>query len=326
MKIDAEVQGLMGAASELGLFQMHQLPIAGARQVYAKVGQELGGAQEDMAAVENHTAHGPGGAIPLRLYRPFGAEAVPSALVYFHGGGWTVGSIDTHDKVCRRIAARSNCAVVSVDYRLAPEHPMPAQAEDALGALDWIASNGAQLRIDESRLAVGGDSAGGNLSAVCALAWRDRPVPLRGQVLLYPSLDLRPSEKYPSRMRNAGIPPLTHDVLSWFLANCLPDPQRDPEGLATITADWRVSPAATPDLTGSISTLLLLADADPLLDEGRRFADRLEAAGVDVTRRTFPGMIHGFMEMAGVLRAADEGFDHVALFLRQRLGRLDLVP
>ncbi|MGC8525183.1 MAG: alpha/beta hydrolase [Acidibrevibacterium sp.] len=257
---------------------------------------------------------GEGGAIPARLYRPLGSapNAALPALIYFHGGGWVIGDLDTHDVVCRQIANGSGAAVVSVDYRLAPEHKFPAAVEDAIAATAWIAAHGATLGIDTARLAVGGDSAGGNLAAVVALDARDRNGPkLIQQVLVYPATESTMS--HPSHERFAEGLLLTRPTMKWFLGHYL----RGAEDLA----DWRVSPLRATSLADLPPALVLTAGYDPLCDEGEDYAARLAAAGVPVTRVRVEGMIHGFLTMGKLIPATNEAVAMIAAALKIAFAR-----
>ncbi len=257
---------------------------------------------------------GEGGAIPARLYRPLGSapNAALPALIYFHGGGWVIGDLDTHDVVCRQIANGSGAAVVSVDYRLAPEHKFPAAVEDAIAATAWIAAHGATLGIDTARLAVGGDSAGGNLAAVVALDARDRNGPkLFQQTLIYPATESTMS--HPSHERFAEGLLLTRPTMKWFLGHYL----RGAEDLA----DWRVSPLRATSLANLPPALVLTAGYDPLCDEGEDYAARLAAAGVPVTRVRVEGVIHGFLTMGKLIPAANEAVAMIAAALKIAFAR-----
>lgn len=225
--------------------------------------------------------------VRLRIYRPHGLRD-RGALVYFHGGGWVIGSLDTHDDVCRRLARALDHVVISVDYRLAPEHPFPVPLEDCLAATQWIHDHAADLGIDPTRLAVGGDSAGGNLAAVVA---NRRPVPLRFQMLIYPVTDLRRGS--PSYRENANGYRLTAAGMKWFCDHYLSGPHGSPE-------DPDVSPLLTDEeiLSTSPPALVITAEFDPLRDEGEDYAQRLLAAGVPCTLTRYYGQIHGFFSMS----------------------------
>lgn len=313
MKLDGEVEALLAKMAENPFPSPDQVGLEALRAFYCAQSSMVGGPVIEMGEVRDLVAAGPAGDIPLRLYRPAGvADTKAPALVYIHGGGWVIGSIESHDRVCRQIAHRAGCAVVSVEYRLAPEHPAPAGADDAIAAIKWIAAHAADLGLDPTRLAVGGDSAGGSLSAVTALAARDAGIDLRCQILIYPGGDNRDvAWSYPSRVANAHVPPLTRSLMEYFVAQFLPD--------KSLADDWRVSPLVADSVEGVAPALVITGSCDVLHDEGVMYAERLEKAGVPVIRRNFPGMIHGFFEMAGVLTAANIALDTVAFVLRERL-------
>ena len=262
--------------------------------------------QPDPPVVGEVSAFATGGGVPLRLYRPTGAAAAPlPVLVYFHGGGWTIGDLDTHDVLCRQLCSGAGVAVVAVDYRLAPEHRFPAAVDDAVEATCWVRAQAAALGLDAARIAVGGDSAGGNLAAVVALTLRDRSdakdwPPLAYQLLVYPAVDSRCGAD--SHRRNGQGYVLTADTVSYFRRHYLPE--------AGHYADWRASPLLAADHTRLPPALVLLAGYDPLLDEGRQYADVLSAAGNAVQLVCFERQIHGFVTMSRVL---DEARSAVAL-------------
>ncbi len=282
-----------------------------ARVTYREKTATFGGPAAAMAEVRDLAAPGPAGKIPLRLYRPVEATAPGPALIYVHGGGWVIGDLDSHDKVCRDIAALTPCRAVAVDYRLAPEHPFPAGLDDVLAALAWIAENAPALGIDAERLAIGGDSAGGSMSAAACIDARSKGLRLKAQVLIYPSTDSTPDVRlWPSRIQNLEVPPLTSDALKWFSSKYLP------RGLQIDRRDWRLSPLYAESLEGLPPALVLTAQYDPLRDEGKAYAERLAASGVPTVHRNFPGQIHGFIEYGGVLTSANEAIREIASFLR----------
>jgi len=251
-----------------------------------------------VAAVRDLTAPGPGGPIPLRLYRGLGtdpAAALP-VLMFFHGGGWVIGDIDTHDAVCRWLANFGGCAVVSVDYRLAPEHKFPAALEDCLAATAFVVQEAGTLGIDASRLAVGGDSAGGNLAAVSCLHARDFGGPkICLQLLFYPATEF--TMTHPSHQTRGEGYVLTHSLMVWFRDHYL----RSPDDMA----DWRASPLRASDFSNLPPAFVVTAGFDPLSDEGEDYGRRLQAAGGTVTFRRLPGQIHGFMTMGRLIPDAE---------------------
>lgn len=236
--------------------------------------------------------------LALRLYRPLGSsdEALLPTLVYFHGGGWLLGNIDTHDTLCRELCNASQACVVSVDYRLAPEHPYPAALDDARAALEWVFANAADAGIDARRVAVGGDSAGGNLAAVLAIEMRDMPERrIAFQLLVYPAVDLRCTSD--SFVRNGEGFVLTHQLMSYFVCQY---------AQAADLSDWRLSPALCESLDGVPPALVIVAGFDPLHDEGAAYAQQLSAAGVQTTLLNFERQIHGFLTMGKVIDEANE--------------------
>jgi acetyl esterase len=256
---------------------------------------------------------GPDG-LPVRLYRGAGTDAVAMlpALVYFHGGGWVIGDLDSHDSVCRHLANAARCSVVSVDHRLAPEHKFPAAVEDCFAATSWVAAEAAALVVDRDRIAVGGDSAGGNLAAVVSLLARDRGAPrLRYQVLAYPAVEA--SMPHPSIARFAEGFLLTRATMQWFYDCYL-------RGAADVE-DWRASPLRAADLRGVPPALVLTAGFDPLCDEGEAYARRLRDYGVAVNHRHYPDQIHGFLSAGKIIRAAVPALDEIARALRAAWGR-----
>ncbi|KAB7769670.1 alpha/beta hydrolase [Xanthomonas maliensis] len=312
MYFDPDVVRFFAIAQQSGQPPMEQLPLSDARAMMRGLAAQFGFPRAEMAEVRDLQAPGPAGAIPLRLYRPHGLDSGPApTCVFLHGGGGVVGDLDSHDDVCRALAARAGCQVLAVDYRLAPEHPAPAGIEDVIAVVHWLAAHPAEVGADPQRLAVAGDSMGGALAAAAALDARDAGIALRCQVLIYPLTDVRPDNPFPSRVHNAGIPPLTEAAMRFFDRQLLPDP--------SLALDWRISPALVPDVTGVAPALVVLADRDALHDEGLHYAQRLREAGVETIVRVCPGMIHGFINMGGMMRVAGETLDLAALLLRQRL-------
>jgi acetyl esterase len=263
----------------------------------------------EVALVRNLTAPGPAGDIRLRLYRGAGTRqgvALP-VLVFFHGGGWVIGDLDSHDGVCRRIANDAQCCVIAVDYRLAPEHRFPAAVDDSAAATRWIIENAASLDADPTRVAVGGDSAGGNLAAVMAIMARDGDLPPLGlQVLVYPATELTATQ--PSYDRINGDYPLTATTMKWFRDHYLPN-------VADWT-DWRASPLRARDLSGTAPALVVTAGHDPLCDEGLAYARRLEQEGVRTTLLHMADQMHGFMTMGRLVAATDTLLHVIAAYLR----------
>jgi acetyl esterase len=264
-----------------------------------------------MARVEARSIPGPAGEIPARLYLALGAAPPPRSLVvYFHGGGWMTGDLDTQDGPCRFLAAHSAAAVLSVDYRLAPEHPFPAAVEDALAAFRWAAESAAQIGADPARIAVAGDSAGGNLAAAVSLLSRDGDGPRPAmQALIYPVAEAGSGR--PSRELFATGFLLTRADMDWFERHYLPE--------ASMFEDPRVSVLRAADHSGLPPAYVATAGFDPLRDEGEAYAARMSAAGVRVALRRHPGLIHGFANMTAVSRSARAAMLELAGALRMGL-------
>jgi acetyl esterase len=226
-----------------------------------------------------------GHAMPARLYAPRSDAALP-VLLYIHGGGFSVGSLTTHDVLCRQLSRQGHCAVVSLDYRLAPEHHFPTAVHDSWDALNWLYQNGQTLGLDTTRLAVGGDSAGGTLAAVCALMARDAGLPLRLQLLFYPGCIAHQDTASHHTFAEGFM--LDKDTVDWFFANYIDEADRD---------DWRFAPMNAPDHAGLATAWIGLAECDPLVDEGVQYADTLRMAGVAVDLEIYKGVVHGFITM-----------------------------
>ena len=283
-----------------------------ARRLYRESRLKLSPPPLPMEEARDFSIPGPASAIGARVYRPAGAkarEALPG-VVYFHGGGWTCGDLDTHDGVCRGIAAHGRCAVVAVDYRLGPEHKFPAAVEDALAAVQWTCANAGSLAIDPERAVVAGESAGGNLAAVAALALRDSGPRIAMQVLVYPVTHQAADSG--SMLRFAEGYSLTRELMRWYQRSYFSD--------GADLADWRASPLLARDHSGLPPAYLVTAGFDPLLDQGRAYAETLERAGVPVTYECFEGQIHGFLPMGGALAASGHALYRIGQMLRMRFG------
>ena len=308
--LDPDVLLVLEMIRMAGRPPFEQLTPNEAREAYMKSRAVLQPDPEPVAEVRALSAPGPLGDIPLRLYRPAGAGERAPGLVYYHGGGWLLGSLDSHDVVCRRFANAAGCVVVSVDYRMAPEHPFPAAVDDCAEATRFVIARAASLGIDPARIAVGGDSAGGNLAAVMALMARDGSLPpLAFQLLIYPATDMTMTT-VSSQTIGPGVP-LTSATMKWFIDYYMPP--------ATDRADWRASPARAASVAGTAPALVLTAAADPLRDEGIDYARRLEREGVRVTALHLSDQIHGFMSMGKVIRAADTAIDMMSAVLKRAL-------
>jgi acetyl esterase len=288
--LDPQAQALLQLMKDRGVPELNALPVLEARDYYL-VRKAL--TQPDPLPTSVCKDHALSfGAV--REYRPMGVSAkqVLPALVYYHGGGWVIGNIDTHDVLCRQLCDASGCAVFSVDYRLAPEHPFPAAYDDALHAFHWVVDNAASLHIDPARVAVGGDSAGGNLAAAVCLGSRDSAQPPAFQLLIYPATIMYPDT--PSYHANGQGYLLTAAAMHWFMDHYLSN--------TADRHDWRASPLKAPNLAKLPPALVLTAGFDPLRDEGLLYADAMAAAGVATEYICFERQIHGFITMGRVLR------------------------
>lgn len=286
----------------------HTLTATQARAAYEAGAGVLEIPKPALARVEDfHIPARDGHALPARLYAP-SAEVLP-VLLYFHGGGFTIGSIATHDILCRQLSLLAGCAVVSVDYRLAPEHKFPTAAHDAWDALQWLAAHAVEKNLDDSRLAVGGDSAGGTLAAMCAVLARDAGLPLALQLLFYPGCSAH--QDTPSHRRFARGFVLEEREINWFFSRYVRSPaDRD---------DWRFAPLNTPDVDGVAPAWVGLAECDPLVDEGVMYADKLRTAGVAVDLEIYRGVTHEFIKMGRILPEARQAHADAAGALRRAL-------
>jgi acetyl esterase len=284
MPLDPQAQAFLDQLVALNAPPMNTLSPEAARQA-ARMQIAMAGEPEPVAKIENRTIPGPQGDIPIRVYTPEGIGPLP-VLVFFHGGGWVICDLDTHDDACRSLANGTPCIVVSVDYRLAPEHKFPAAVDDCYAATQWVARNAASLNGDPARIAVGGDSAGGNLAAVIAQLARDRGEPsLVFQLLIYPATNF--NSDTPSSRENADGYFLTRDDMIWFMNHYLNSPDDRNNPLA--------SPLLASDLSGLPPALIITAEYDPLRDDGEQYGQKLKAAGVPITISRYDGMIHGFV-------------------------------
>ena len=264
-----------------------------------------------VGGVEERMIPGPGGEIRVRLYRPSRAQEPLPAILYFHGGGHVIGSLDTHDGTARNLCAGTGALLVSVDYRMGPEHRFPAAVDDSLAALQWLHRHADTLGADKDRIAVAGDSAGGNLAAVVALLARDAGGPaLRLQVLVYPIADYNlVGESYEKYATGYGV--LTRAAMHWFQGHYFAN--------AAEANDWRASPIKAPSLAGVAPALVVTAECDVLHDDGVAYAEALRRAGVPVEYKEYPGMIHAFFGMAPMVDGAVEAQKHVINALKEAL-------
>ena len=315
MAVDPQIQQMLDLLESIGAPPLDQGTPEMARDGFRAM--TVGMRQPDqvipVGETQDVTVPGPAGDLRARVYRPEGFSGTAPTLLFIHGGGFVIGDVDTHDNQARALCRALDAVVLSTEYRLAPENPWPAAVEDCLAAVRWADKNIEQLGADPSRLVVGGDSAGGNLSAVVALALRDEDgPPLAAQLLIYPAVDMRDvPETYVSRVDNATGYLLTADDMRWFSAQYIPD--------GTDMADPRLSPLLAPSLKGLPPAVVATAEFDPLRDEGAAYATALEAAGVTVTHREYPGMIHGFFDMGVVSPGAAEAVEQICADLRELL-------
>jgi acetyl esterase len=303
MALDDQARRILDMIAAAGRPPLHQCTPEEARQSFDF--GPLAGQPDPVARVEDTTIPGPAGSIPVRIYTPHGDGPFP-ALVYCHGGGWVLGNIDTVDVPCRRLASQAQCVVVSVDYRLAPEHRFPAAAEDAYAAFRWLVANAAGHHVDPDRIAVGGDSAGGNLAAVVSLMARDHGGPMPAfQLLLYPVTD--GTLDTASYRENADGYLLTRESMAWFWNHYIGEADRTHPYASPLHAD---------DHAGLPAAFVVTAEFDPLRDEGEAYARRLAAAGTPAQCKRYDGTIHGFCWMPGVLDKGREALDDSAAALR----------
>jgi acetyl esterase len=307
MPIDPQVRQLLDGFEALEQPPFSEIRPEELRAIFAAT-SVMNSRPDTPAATEDRRVPGLGGDIAVRVYRPAGDGPWP-LVVYFHGGGWVIGDIETHDSLCQHLAVDTPAVVVSVDYRLAPEHRCPAAVEDAEAATRWAAAHAAEMGADPSRLAVAGDSAGGNLAAVVARRARDAGGPaIAFQLLVYPATDLTRSQ--PSHVENGEGYMLTTEAMEWFIGHYLGD--TDPK-------DPDISPLFATDLAGLPPALVVTAEFDPLRDEGEAYAERLRDAGVAARTSRYDGMIHGFLSMDSLLDGARRALAETIAALRTAL-------
>ena len=308
MPLDPQAQKVVDALAALNLKPFRDSSPAEARESMRSRTAALG-PFEEVPAVADHRVPVTGGEITVRVYKPAGMGPHP-VLVFYHGGGWVIGDLYTHDGICRSIVNAAGCAVASVDYRLAPEFKYPVPVEDSYAGLQWVAANGAKLGLDPARMAVGGDSAGGNLAAVMALLARDRRGPrLLLQILVYPVTN-HDFGTASYRENGTGFV-LTTDDMRWFWRHYL---SREEQG-----REMTASPIRAKSLADLPPALVITAGCDPLRDEGDAYAARLRDAGVAVTLTPYPGMFHGFLRMTRILDQSRVLLDEIAGALKKAL-------
>ena len=310
MPLDPQARAFLDRFATGGARPFHALTVDEARRAIEEQTRAFG-PREAVATVEDRAIAGPADALAVRIYAPSRERPLP-ALVYFHGGGWVIGNLRTHDAVCRALTNSARCITVSVDYRLAPEHRFPAALEDCYAAANWVAENADRLGVDPARVAVGGDSAGGNLAACVALMARERRAPsLVFQLLVYPVTD--DAMDTPSYQAFAEGFFLTRPDMEWFWNHYAPD-KADRESRFAC-------PAKATDLRGLPPAMIITAEFDPLRDEGERYAARLSAAGVPVTLRRYDGMVHGFFRLSHIMDQGKAALADAGAVLRAALSR-----
>lgn len=304
MAVDPQIQALLDKGT--GVPATHTLPVDAARAQYeARIA--LMARPAEIAGAHEQAIDGPGGPLRIRIYTPLGTGPFP-LLVFFHGSGFVLCSLDTHDGMCRNLCAGANCVVASVDYRLAPEHKFPAGIDDCLHATHWAVAHAAALGANPTRIAVAGDSAGGNMAAVTALRLRDEGGPaLCGQLLMYPVTDYH-TPGTPSYEENAEGYGLTRDTMKWFWAHYLNDPSE--------AAHPHASPLRATNLAGLPPALVITAEYDPLRHEGELYAQKLRVAGVRTALSRYDGVNHGFMFWVGVVDKAGVAMKEACAWLR----------
>jgi acetyl esterase len=308
MPLDPQVAAVLDAAKKANLPELWQLTPHDARAEYLRRTNRLK-AEVDIHRFEDRNIDGPGGRIPIRVYTP--RELAPNeklpALVWYHGGGYVIGDLDTHDWACRALANEADCIVVAVDYRLAPEHKFPAAVEDCYSALKWVAAHAAEIHADAERIAVGGDSAGGNLATVVSILARDDGSPkLCFQLLVYPVTAPEPETKSHHAFAEGYL--LTRKTITWFFTHYLRS-SKDAN-------DFRYAPLEADDLSSLPPALIIVAGFDPLRDEGVEYAEALIHAGNRVRLSNYEGMVHGFYLMGGMVDASRHAVSESAAMLR----------
>ncbi len=305
MALDPQARAVLDQMAALGGPALHELSVSEARSQSVDMAA-MHGSPESVANIEDLELTGPAGAIPVRLYSPGGDAPLP-VFVYFHGGGWVIGDIASSDGLCRTLCNAAHCIVISVDYRLAPEHPFPAAVDDSYAAVLWAWENASSFGGDAARIAVGGDSAGGNLAAVIAQLARDRGRPaLKYQLLIYPVTDAACNSL--SYSQNAEGYFLTKDAMRWFWTHYIGN-NIDP-------GNPMASPLHAHSFLGLPPALVITAEFDPLRDEGEAYAERLKQAGVPVQLTRYAGMIHGFFAMGGLIDQGKQAVSQAAAALR----------
>lgn len=311
MALDAFVKGLIDQMAANPMPKLWEVPAIQGREMYRMMASALEPPAVAIGKIENTTMPGPGGPLKLRIYTPVAqsGSALP-ALIYFHGGGWVIGDLDTHDALCRTLANETGARVVSVDYRLAPEHKFPAAADDCYAAVKWVEQNASSLGVDANRIAVAGDSAGGNLSAVVCLMAKQKGGPrIVYQLLIYPVTQWKADTGSMNAFAEGYF--LEKRTMHWFFEQYAAGKDAN---------DWRLSPLAAPDVSGLPRAYVVTAGFDPLRDEGKAYADKLNRAGVAAVYVDYPGMVHGFFNMQAAIPTAKAAISDAAKALRQAFG------
>lgn len=310
MPVHPQVQAVLDLVEQADNPEYWELDPVEARVQYDQRSAALDAPGPEVGRIEDRVVPGPGGDLPVRVYWPAGNSPAPlPGVLWTHGGGHVIGSIASCDNVCRRLCAGSGAVVVSVEYRLAPEHRFPAAVEDSFTALRWLADEADALGVDATRLAVAGDSAGGNLAAVNALLARDAGLALRAQVLVYPATAA--DAESPSHHANASGYLLTREHVLWFQGNYRAS-EADRE-------DFRYAPLIAPDHSNLAPALIQVAEFDPLRDEGIAYANALASAGNEVVLNHYAGMVHAFFSLARAVEAGRQAMNEATTFLRKEL-------
>jgi len=298
--LDLQADALLKQAAEQGAPDIADLPPEQCREFFKDFIVSVDAKPADIQ-IDNQTIPGPASNLDIRIYTPNQGSNKKPVLIYYHGGGWVIGGLDAYEGVCSSLATKSGCIVVAVDYRLAPEHVFPAAVDDCYATLEWVAANAASFGADASRLAVGGDSAGGCLATAIAIMARDNNGPkIAYQALIYPAVGLDP-DRFGSYKENAEGYFLTQRSMDYFLEHYRPD-----------ITDARAAPINADNLAGLPPALVIVAGYDPLRDEGKAYANRLMQAGVSCVLTEYSGMIHGFFSMSGALDAGKQAVNQVA--------------
>ena len=309
MPLDTQVEALLEAAKKANVAELWQLSPHDARAEYRRRTERLK-IDVDIHRFEDRDIDGPGGSIPIRIYTPrelTSGEKLP-VLVWFHGGGYVIGDLDTHDSACRALANETDCIVVAVDYRLAPENKFPAAVDDCFAAFRWVIKNAPTINADGARVAVGGDSAGGNLAAVVSILARNAGLPnIVFQLLIYPVTAPEPETKSHHAFAEGYL--LTRKTITWFFTHYIRN-SKD-------TKDFRYAPLEADDLSSLPPALVIVAGYDPLRDEGVEYAEALIHAGNRVRLSNYEGMVHGFYLMGGMVDASRRAISESAAMLRE---------